>query len=70
MSIDGSNQKRLTHNEGSDGGPSWSPDGTQLVFESNRNEKTNLYIMNIDGSSEKKITSNNGWQPTWFKMPK
>lgn len=69
MNLDGSNQKRLTNNNGSDGGPSWSPDGSQLVFQSERDEKTHIYIMNKDGSSERKITSN-GWQPAWLKTAK
>jgi len=31
-SIDGSNQKRLTNNDFDDWYPSWSPDGSQLIF--------------------------------------
>ena len=65
----GSNQKRLTNNDGSDGRPSWSPDGSQLVFKSDRDGKANIYIMNTDGSSKRKIIAN-GWQPAWLKTAK
>ena len=68
MNIDGSNQKRLTFNNGPDGGPSWSPDGAQLVFLSHRNGEKGIYRMNKDGSSVKKIIAN-GWQPAWLKNP-
>lgn len=36
MSADGSAQRRLTHNPGHDGGPSWAPDGTRIAFHSTR----------------------------------
>ncbi|RMG31506.1 MAG: hypothetical protein D6732_14790, partial [Methanobacteriota archaeon] len=36
MDIDGSNQTRLTYEKGYDGGPFFSPDGSQIVFRASR----------------------------------
>lgn len=70
MDIDGSNQKRLTNTRS--GGPSWSPDGSQIIFQSKGeggNGKSNVYIINKDGSSLRKITSQGGWQVAWYRRP-
>jgi TolB protein len=39
--------------------PTWSPDGTHIIYTSNREEKTtyNLYIANANGSNVKKLTN-------------
>ena len=36
MNPDGSGLTKLTHNPKPDGGPSWSPDGTKIAFDSLR----------------------------------
>ncbi|MCB9422982.1 MAG: PD40 domain-containing protein [Ardenticatenaceae bacterium] len=36
MSADGTGVAQLTHNETDDYSPSWSPDGSQIAFVSNR----------------------------------
>jgi TolB protein len=63
---DGSGQKQLT-SDGHSGAPSWSPDGTKIVF----SRASDLYVMNSDGSSQTRITTNadaydNDWQPIPF----
>ncbi|MEP0266308.1 DUF5050 domain-containing protein [Dokdonia sp.] len=71
MNIDGSNQKRLTKIPS--GGPSWSPDGSQIIFQTKGDKgdkKSNVYIINKDGSSLRKITSQGGWQAAWLKTVK
>jgi TolB protein len=37
MDADGTNPVRLTHNRGDDAAPTWSPDGRQIAFASDRN---------------------------------
>jgi Tol biopolymer transport system component len=38
MGSDGTNVRRLTDSAGDDGWPSWSPDGTQILFSSIRDD--------------------------------
>ncbi len=47
--------------------PEWSPDGTQLVFSSNRDGDFEIYVMNPDGSGVRKITNNGvlDRDPSW-----
>ena len=56
--VDGSNLIKLTDNDYNDWSPKVSPDGTQIVFLSNRDGNQEIYTMNIDGSSQKRITFN------------
>jgi Tol biopolymer transport system component len=60
MDGDGSNQKQLTADAGSNFQPIVSPDGRYIVFVSDRNGgKHNIWRMNIDGSNPKQITNTN-----------
>ena len=36
-----------------------SHDGTRIVFESDRNGNSDIYIMNVDGTNERRLTDNN-----------
>lgn len=36
--------------------PSWSPDGTKIVFESNRAGNHDIWIMDADGSDPVRLT--------------
>jgi Tol biopolymer transport system component len=58
MDADGSGQMNLTQNEADDTDFSWSPDGTQLVFSSNRDGNLEIYVVNSDGSEPRNLTQN------------
>lgn len=71
MGADGTNPVRLTTNiqigfaEGSgpvysqDLSPSWSPDGTKIVFSSTRQigSRSEIYVINADGNNEVRLTN-------------
>jgi hypothetical protein len=46
--------KRLTFDPGYDGAPVWSPDGTEILFSSNRKMSLDLYIKRADGAQEER----------------
>ena len=47
--------------------PVWSPDGTQIAFQSNRDGNAEIYVMNRDGSNIRRLTNNPAIDttPTW-----
>lgn len=67
INADGSNLTRLNNNPGNDDAPSVSPDGTKVVFNSNRDGNTEIYVMNIDGSNQVRLTNNPAFDflPCW-----
>ena len=65
---DGSNLRNLTEDSAAnDAHPSWSPNGKQIVFDSDRSGTPQLYIMNDDGSNPKALTDDayQNTEPTW-----
>ena len=61
MDVDGGNQQRLTENRKNDEGPSWSPDGTRIVFSSDsKGDWVNyeIYVMDDDGGNLQRLTEN------------
>jgi TolB protein len=67
IKADGTQQKRLTPVENNDGIPSWSSDGKQIAFCSNRHGNMDIFVMNADGSEDRRLTSDraNDFAPTW-----
>jgi len=68
MNADGSGKTNLTNNpEGANWGASWSPDGTQIVFNSSRDAGyPQLYLMDVGGSHVKHLLSTMwGEGPVW-----
>ncbi len=57
---DGAITTNLTNNPGSDSGYSYSPDGTMVVFTSDRDGNNEIYIMNADGTGQTNLTNNPG----------
>ncbi len=63
VNVDGSNLTNLTNNtKSNDWEPSWSPDGSKILFESQR-EPRGIYVMNADGTAARRLAA--GTNPTW-----
>jgi len=74
MYTDGTESTQLTedptHRNSDD--PSWSPDGTQILFSTGRSGRNELWIMDADGSNEMKLSDIDAgpfpgrasWQPS------
>ena len=47
--------------------PAYSPDGSQIAFMSNRDDNTDLYVVNVDGTGLRRITNHPAIDvsPTW-----
>ncbi|HBB87134.1 MAG TPA: hypothetical protein DC047_05925 [Blastocatellia bacterium] len=69
MNTDGSGLARLTINSSNDDHPRWSPNGTKILFQSDRDStppepdnpgpaKQDIYVMNPDGSGQTRLTTN------------
>jgi TolB protein len=58
---------RLTNTAAIDTGPSYSPDGNQIVFESDRGGRQQLYVMSANGANTQRISFGNGRYstPVW-----
>ncbi|MCZ6693360.1 MAG: FG-GAP-like repeat-containing protein, partial [Bacteroidetes bacterium] len=56
MDRDGSRERNLTNYPAFDGYPAWSPDGTHIVFVSNRQGGEKIYTMKGDGSKLSQVT--------------
>jgi TolB protein len=57
--------RRLSESNGIDTSPSYSPDGRQIVFESDRSGDQQLYVMNADGTDPHRIS----FGPTRYGSP-
>jgi len=53
---DGTGEVRLTTSGGQDSDPSYSSDGSKIVFVSNRDGNQEIYIMNSDGTGQTRLT--------------
>src|SRR5258708_27224216 len=59
--------QRLTTDPGIDTAPSFSPDGRQIAFESDRGGGQQIYVMNVDGSGQRRVSFGAGRNgtPVW-----
>ena len=67
MGADGSAQTRITSLERDELYPSWSPDGTKLVFERNAGLRPDVWSANADGSNRRQLTTDaaGDFHPAW-----
>ena len=68
MMPDGSKPRNLTNNRASsDSYPSWSPDGTKIVFESHRDDSSDVYVIHADGKNLIQLTRapESDGHPSW-----
>ena len=69
MNVDGSGVTRLTNSPANNWSPDWSSDGTQILFNSERDGNAEIYVMNADGSGQTRLTDHIAddqmpiWQP-------
>ena len=54
MRADGTDARQLTDQPGtiSSDNPAWSPDGTKMLFDTNRQGSAQIWMMNVDGSAQ------------------
>jgi Tol biopolymer transport system component len=55
---DGTNQTNITNNAAGNGAPDYSPDGSNIAFNTSRDGNVEIYRMNSDGSSPARLTNN------------
>jgi Tol biopolymer transport system component len=72
MNPDGTGKINITNAPTSEeGSPSWSPDGTRIVFVSNRDDiNGEIYVMNADGTGVTRLTNNTflDGSPAWSPL--
>ena len=66
VSADGRTRRNLTTNPANDWGPDWSPDGTTIAFNSDRDQAGELrgYLVSPDGSNLRRIEAD-----AWIEYP-
>ncbi len=58
---------RLTDDPAADALPAWSPDGTQILFVSDRSGNEEVFVMNADGTAVEQLTDDpaDDVEPAW-----
>jgi len=64
VNLNGTGKRNLTNDPADDQRPSWSPDGTRIVFTSNRFSGSDIFLMDAYGGNPSFLTSNST-DPAW-----
>ena len=67
--LDGSDLVRLTTEKGYDAECSFSPDGSRVLFVSDRDGDPDVYVMDVDGSNVRQLTNEPGYDGGPFFSP-
>lgn len=61
--------RRLTDDNAEDRHPNWSPDGSRIAFESNRDGNFEIYVINPDGTDMRRLTHEQAFdvEPIWTR---
>ena len=67
MAADGSRRRRLTTTPAIDSNPAFSPDGTKVAFESDRDGNFEIYVMDASGANVRRLTNDpaSDLSPAW-----
>lgn len=65
--LDGEELVQLTDDAAIEHSPSWSPDGSRIVFSEGGDYDQDVYVMNADGSDVRRLTERDGFDfvPLW-----
>lgn len=58
MNSDGTGQTNITNHAATESSPNYSPDGSKIIFSTNRDGNNEIYRMNSDGGSPIRLTNN------------
>lgn len=67
INADGSDIRRLTHDDAKDNLPAWSPTTDKIAFCSTRSGNEDIYVMSSDGSNVQRLTDDpaSDFNPAW-----
>ena len=60
MRLDGSSVRQITSNDANDWNPKWTPDGSRIVFSSDRRGTMDIFSMRPDGTGTRRLTDDPG----------
>ncbi len=69
VNMNGQHLQRLTNLPGYDAEAAVSPDGSQIVFTSQRHGDLDIYVMDVDGSNQRQLTFTRGYDGGPFFSP-